>query len=330
MSPPGQSRLSTLVRDTSQRLLARVISRRCRRARRRVGIVLMYHGVATRSGDPRACLVPPLAVNVLRGHFRYFRRRFDVVSIHDLRTRLTAQAPGDRFPVALTFDDDLQSHLAFVAPLLTEFAFPATFFLTGSSLEGPCAFWWHDLEELFARGGDLWREVSREVGRRWGAAPDDVDLHTVSNTMVMMSPDERDSLARRLRELVASPPRDRGLPAPAVRELVAAGFEIGFHTKSHYHLQSLDNNALHRAMRDGAERLSAASERPLTAIAYPHGGGDLRIAAAAADAGFELGFVCGDRPVDATSHPMLLERVDGWGVSVGELAWRLARFTSTQ
>jgi peptidoglycan/xylan/chitin deacetylase (PgdA/CDA1 family) len=292
------------------------------------GVVLMYHDVAPTSGDPNRCVVPPLGIDLLRAQLDHLRRRYDVVSIHGLQERVVARAPGRRFPVALTFDDDLENHRALVAPLLSELELPATFFLTGSTLEEPQAFWWHDLNDLAARGGAAWREIAAECRRRWGSTDADVDLHALARTIEMMPPDERDSLARRLREIAGSPPRDRGLSESAVRDLVAAGYEIGFHTRAHYHLQTLDDDELHRAMREGAERLSAIAGHPLTAIAYPHGRADLRIAAAAVDAGFELGFVWSNLAVSAASHPMLMDRVDAWQPSDEAFAFRLARTIS--
>ena len=72
--------------------------------------------------------------------------------------------------------------------------------------------------------------------------------------------------------------------------------------------------------------MRAVVGRPLTTVAYPHcRPGDFRIAGAAADAGFELGFLCNERAVTRSSHPLLMERLSGWQPSLGRFAWRLAR-----
>lgn len=325
VTPTLRSRTSVLTREAALHALAGMIGQGHRYSSRRVGLVLVYHDIARSSGNLNRFRTQPLGIDDLRAHFGYLRRRYDVVSVHELGERIAVRAPGKRFPVALTFDDDLENHLSLVAPLLSELHLPATFFLTGASLDGPCAFWWHDLRELFARGDEAWREVCQEVGCKWNWASSGVDLRMLEETITAMPPHERDSLALVLRDMVGSPPRDRGLSESAVRELVAGGFEIGFHTKRHYLLQTLDAKALHQAMREGADRLSAIAGRSLTAIAYPHGPGDLRIAAAAADAGFELGFEGPRYPVEATSHPMLLGRIDvSWRTSTGDFAFGLA------
>lgn len=53
---------------------------------------------------------------------------------------MAARRPGERFRLALTFDDDLSSHHRLVAPLPREFGMPATFFPAGATLDGPVAF----------------------------------------------------------------------------------------------------------------------------------------------------------------------------------------------
>lgn len=287
----------------------------------------MYHGLAEVSGDPRRSVIAPLGVKVFRAQMRHLRRTYQVVSLDGLRDVMERRRPGDPFPVALTFDDDLESHAKFAAPILSELELPATFFLTGSSLDGPHPFYWHDLDDLYARGGTGWQEFCREVKQRWRAAGEHCDLHLVARTMSMMQPRERDLLALRLREILGTPPSDRGLLEGDVNALADGGFEIGFHTRGHYWLQVLDDETLHDQMR-GAERLSAIVGRPLRAIAYPYGPGDLRIASAAADAGFELGVVWTNTALAGPGHSLLLDRVDGAWPSAAEFAFRMARFAS--
>ena len=310
--------------DRGRRALATTIDAGSRRSGRLAGLILMYHGVAQTSDDPSRTLAPALAVEELRAHLEHLRRRYDVVPARDLQERAAARAAGDRFPVALTFDDDLESHRTLVAPLLTELGLPATFFLTGAMLDGAEAFWWQDLNVLYARGGEDWRQVCRECDRIWGPTGGGIGLKTLGDTIEMLPPEERDALAKRLREMVGAPP-EPGLSEDGVRDLAGAGFEIGWHTRAHYQLQSLDDSALRDAMTDGLERLSAVAGQRLEAIAYPYGHADLTVAAAAARAGFERGFVWSERAVDRTSHPMLLDRVDAWQPSAAAFAFRLAR-----
>jgi peptidoglycan/xylan/chitin deacetylase (PgdA/CDA1 family) len=312
--------------DVSIRALAAVIERRARRSSRRAGVALMYHDLSDDREPPRDRVVPPLSIDLLRAELEHLRANYEVVSIHDLRARVAARRPGERFPVALTFDDDLSSHHRLVAPVLGEFGMPATFFLTGATLDGPKAFWWHDLDALFVRGGEAWLRVGEAVQSTWGPTAGEVTLPVLARSVETLAPDRRDAFAQRLREILAEPPTDAGLRERDVRALATAGFEIGFHTRHHRLLQTLDDDRLDDAMREGADRLSQPAGHPLRAIAYPHcRPPDLRVAAAASAAGFELGFICNDHAVSPHSHPLLLDRVDGWRPSLGSFAMRLAR-----
>ena len=67
----------------------------------------------------------------------------------------------------------------------------------------------------------------------------------------------------------------------------------------------LDDEWLSRALEDGRERLASVAG-PLEQIAYPHGRADERVAAAAAHAGFKLGFTTEWRAVRPEDDPRLL------------------------
>lgn len=297
-------------RDAARYALAALTARRSRHSRRPAGLVLLHHDVAAASEDPRGLLTPALGVDVLREQLRHLVSHYRVVSLSELTELLKAAPRGPGLPVALTFDDDLTSHHELVAPLLTELGLPATFFLTGTTLERRSPFWWHDLQQLFRAGGEAWDGVCAEVEHRWGAPRVPLALGQVATTIEASPPAVRDPLIERLRALAASLPSEAGLPAGAVRDLVGAGFEIGFHTRAHYQLQTLSDGELDDAMRDGRQRLTEATGLPLTKIAYPHGGADLRVAAAAAAAGFESGFTVRNAPVLPDADPLLVPRVD--------------------
>jgi len=316
-------RMATGGSTLARHVVACMTEAQTKRSPRRVGAVLMYHGIAEDPEDRGQSTSPRLSLASFRTGLEHLRRSYDVVPAHELYQRIERRTRTARIPVALTFDDDLESHHSIVAPLLMELGLPASFFLTGSGLQGPPAFWWDDLDELYARGQR--REVLREAGLGADRLALKAPIGMVSKTIQMMAPERRDKLAQRLREMVGVAPREPGLSAANVRKLAADGFEIGFHTRSHYQLQTLSDHALEQALRDGLGDLAEAAGRPIVGIAYPHTGADLRVAAAAAAAGFELGFTGNNRPVRPDDHPLLTERIDAWPCTADGFAFRLAR-----
>jgi len=207
--------------------------------------------------------------------------------------------------VAITFDDDLRTHATAAMPLLTRFGLPAAFFLSGASLTGPRRFWWELLEAAAEQGVDAPAEVAlgRKIERQ-------LTLEDLAEQIGAMSPEERDEVSIRLRRVVGPDPEESGLRAQDVRALVAAGFEVGFHTLRHDALPPLDDEHLAVGLVDGRQALADAAGHEVTMLAYPHGEADRRVALAASEAGYELGFTGNPEPVTSASDPLLLGRLD--------------------
>jgi O-antigen/teichoic acid export membrane protein/peptidoglycan/xylan/chitin deacetylase (PgdA/CDA1 family) len=272
----------------------------------RAGAVIAWHRVGDPPGDPSRELVPALGTGVFKAQLRHLRRFYRVVPASELPTAARARRRGQRFPVALTFDDDLASHADVVAPLLRRGGLPAMFFLTGATLQEPTPFWWERLQ--FA--------VDERLGieRRIGAD----DIHGAALRVVESAPTERDELIAALESISAR--ADEGLRADAVRALSRGGLEVGFHTLRHPNLTRLGDEELERALLDGRELLAGIVGAPLRTIAYPHGRADARVAAAAREAGFGLGFTTRVEAVTGRSDPMLMGRIEAPFDSAGSLS----------
>ena len=291
----------------------------------RVGFAVFYHRIGDPPGDPSRELVPSLGTSLFDAQLRYLASRYRLVPASRLHEAASARRRGERFPLAITFDDDLPSHIRHAAPSLRRHRAPATFFITGASLEAPFAFWWELLQLAVDRGmgePELLAGVSTGRAPSKGSAGD--ALHAAARAIRDMDPDDRDRATARLRELAGPPPADAGMPAGQVVELLETGFEVGFHTRRHEALAGLPDSALTNAMVEGREELEAVAG-PLTAIAYPHGVADARVAAAARRAGFRSGFTGVRQAVHAASDPLLMGRIEASFASTGQLAVGLAR-----
>lgn len=284
---------------------------------RRAGIVLVYHGLAQRAPDLDRDVVPAHEVSLFEAQLRYALRRYRIVPARTILEAARSRRRGERFPLALTFDDDLASHVTTAMPVLERLGLPATFFLCGASLERPYAFWWERLQRAVELGVDLAPMSGMPTSAR-----------SLALRIEEADPRERAEAANELQRLVGDDPSDSGLRADGVRALAGAGFEIGFHTLRHDRLLPLGGDGLAAALTDGRSALEEACGSRLTSIAYPHGRGDERVAQAARAAGFELGFTGAGEPVRAGSDPMLLPRIEPAFTDVrafaGQLAWALA------
>ena len=292
--------------------IARLLVRVARFSGRGAAVALVYHRVGDPAGDPRRELVPAMGTELFAAQVRHLAAGYHLVAASELLAATRERRRGERFAVAITFDDDLSSHVDAAAPILSSAAATATFFVSGASLHGPHRFWWERLQAAFDDGLDL-----SALGLRGST------IHEVGRGIQSLPPRARDELDARLVELAGPDPKESGLRAEPLRRLAASGVEIGFHTRRHDALPALGDAELAEAMRAGRSELEDVVG-PLRTISYPHGLADARVAAAARTAGFEAGFTGVPEAVTSGSDPFLLGRVSPSYASVGELAFDVA------
>jgi peptidoglycan/xylan/chitin deacetylase (PgdA/CDA1 family) len=317
----------TILRDRVATVRAILLCWRARLSARRAGITLVYHRVGgDTSGDPSREILPALSSAVFARQLRHFRRHYRIVRAQELLDAVRSRRRGARFPVCITFDDDLATHVREALPALQQAGVTATFFVGGVSFESPHSFWWQDLQRAVDE-----RLVTADAVPQVAHADLDAALarepkaiFRVAAAIERLAPSKREEAAAVLRAAVGARAAEDPLTAADVRTLVAGGCDVGFHTLRHEALPLLDDDTLEQALRDGRDALDAVVGSRLDAISYPHGKADDRVAAAARAAGFSLGFVTGARPVTADTEPLLVPRIPP-APSPGKTALRVAR-----
>jgi peptidoglycan/xylan/chitin deacetylase (PgdA/CDA1 family) len=298
--------------------IARILERAARLSGRGLGVALVYHRIGEPPGDPRRELVPALATSLFSKQANHLVSHYRLVVSSELTTAVRERQRGQRFPVAITFDDDLASHVEIAAPVLAEVGATATFFVSGASLNDPRRFWWERLHDALARELDLSILGLERPSRKRSE-------HELGLRIQNLPPRTRDELDVKLAELLGPDPPGSGLRAELLRRLVDSGAEIGFHTRRHDQLPPLSDEELAVALHVGRRELEDVVGQPLRTISYPHGWADERVAAAARAAGFAAGFTAAARrAVTEASQPLLLSRVSPSYTSLGELAFDVA------
>jgi peptidoglycan/xylan/chitin deacetylase (PgdA/CDA1 family) len=287
--------------------------RAARRSTKSLGIALVYHRIGKPAGDPRYELVPALDTDIFEAQLDHLRENYRVVPPSRLAEATFERRPGEPFPVAITLDDDLSSHVDVAAPALRRAGLPAGFFICGASLDGPHRFWWEDLQRLADYADpDTGFDIGQEFDLTALARGVPGVIHQIAERIEQLPPQQRDELAAELRKHAGQDQEQ--LDASAVRVL-AAEFEIGFHTRRHYLLSTLDDVALRSALSEGLAELEATAGRRLTMLAYPHGKADRRVADAARNAGFGLAFTGFSVPLTAQTDLLMVGRVDASVIS---------------
>lgn len=298
------------LRERADLWRARAIDVATRLTSRRAGLALVYHRIGEPPGDRRYEIVPALGLEAFEEQLKTLRGRYRVVPASELPRAVQTRRRGERFPVALTFDDDLTSHARIAAPVLKRLSLPATFFLNGAfGSDATSAFWWEGLQravdEQALSPAALPEidpaDVTAALERRPGA------IRRLAATVEHAEPARRAAIAERLRE-AGRPGLDREFGPADVRSLTADRFEIGFHTLEHALLLLLDDAEVRRALTEGRDELAGEVGRPVTVLAYPHGKTDDRIGAAAREAGYALAYGGSGRALRPDDDEMSLPR----------------------
>jgi peptidoglycan/xylan/chitin deacetylase (PgdA/CDA1 family) len=281
---------------------------------RALGVVIVFHRVGDPPGDSQTELVPAIGVELFRAQLALLRRRYAVVPAAKLLQAASQRRRFARFPVAVTFDDDWSGHARVSLGALAESGIVATFFLNGASLEHPHAFWFDVLQRAYER--DLLGPPSA--------------IHAEAARLQELPSAQRRETVRTLLASLDAEPVDPGLRRQDVRRLVDRGHEVGFHTREHETLTTLDDDELDEALSDGLSDLEGAAGTRVAAIAYPAGRADARVLERARLAGFQRGYSTMPHPVGGESDPLWLGRVYPSSESAARLSLAIGRTLSAR
>ena len=279
-----------------------------RRTALRAGVAIVYHGFDERTGDPATDLVPAHGADLFTKQLEQLRGGYRLVRASQLAAAARTRRRGEPFPLAITFDDDLGSHVELALPLLERAGATATFFLGGR------ARWTDRLVALLEAGATPPEPV------RAGMAASEARA-----AVEALPPTDRERFELELEEAAREFEHLEGDGAALGARLAAAGHEIGFHTLAHRVLTELSDDELAAELTTGRDELAASVGGPVETIAYPFGAADGRVATAARTAGYRAGFTVAPEAVTAAADPLLLPRIDAPFEPPSRIAWHLAR-----
>jgi len=176
--------------------------------------------------------------------------------------------------LSITFDDGYEDNVSVALPILVRNGMTATFFISSGFLDG----------------GRMWNDTVIEAIRR--SPLDALDLASIGlgNHSLASIADRRSAIARVLpsvkylpckerlatvdaigRLARASLPGDLMMSTAQVRELRAAGMQIGAHTRTHPILAKLDPAQAEAEIGGGKTDLEAILDERVALFAYPNG-----------------------------------------------------------
>lgn len=284
---------------------------------------LIYHRVLA-APDPLLPGVPDVAT--FERHMRLLKRFFRVLPLSEAVRRLReGTLPGRA--LCISFDDGYADNAELALPVLARHGLPATFFIATAYLDG--GQMWNDDVIDYVRRAPSGRLDFSLAG--CGSLPGDTTaqkrqaIEQVLMQLKYLPFAERQTMAVRL---APAGPRRLMMRPDQVRQLLAAGMELGAHTHRHPILAALPDADAYADIAEGKAALEAITGQRATLFAYPNGKPDLDYTARHVEMVRELGFDAALSTVAGTagpdSDPWQLPRYTPWQQDSPRFLLRLA------
>lgn len=267
----------------------------------------------------------------------YVRRRFRLLSAHEVAEIIRS---GNPFPVRsclLTFDDGWKDNYTHAFPVLQAYKIPALIFLTTGYVGTNKRFWHERLASLLYplpfSGGQRrtvahlnWATASvEEVAQEVGSVPLRARQLVIEEITQAWKPLEESALELKIQQLEAALGHCLPANSPAmlswedVAAMAAGGIEFGSHTVSHALLDRVTAAQLEIELCGSKETLESRLGKPVEFIAYPNGNYNEAVVTASQVCGYLGGFTCevgfnvtSERPFQLKRKHVLNELSIGW------------------
>jgi peptidoglycan/xylan/chitin deacetylase (PgdA/CDA1 family) len=223
--------------------------------------VLMYHNFcASAEAGTEA-----VRVDVARRQLEYLRRRFRIVPLGNLVSRLASGTPLEKNTVALTVDDGRRNFYEFFFPLLQELRIPATFFVVTSFIRREDWIWTDKVLWLAEQPRPV-DELRRDR------------IESFFEVLNRMRPENRNAaiqaIAARMRVSLPKDPPPKYTPCSwsELREMADSGLvEIGSHSVTHPIFASLADEECWDELTASRRQIEQSLRREVKSFCFPNG-----------------------------------------------------------
>ena len=284
-----------------------------RLANRNKALILMYHRFSHFEGREATL------ARAFRSHLEYLTKHYHLVPLSRLAALL---ADGRGVPpglAAITIDDGYHDTYEVALPLLRRYQAPASLFVVTDFIDRKKWLWTDKLRFMMARTevrsldlslGDFSAriELPDAQSRQQAAAAINARLKTLPEARkeaVILD------ISRALGVALPDEPPDEFSPLSwdEVRELDAAGVEVGSHTVTHPILTRVEVRQLRHELTASKARLEEMLGRPVPLFCYPNGNYNERVVREVERAGYDVA-VSSDYGMNGlASSPLLLRRI---------------------
>ncbi|HWQ35065.1 MAG TPA: polysaccharide deacetylase family protein [Blastocatellia bacterium] len=284
-----------------------------RLANRRRALVLTYHRFSADGADRTT------SAEMFEWQLHYLTRRYQVVPLSLIADCLAQRRELPSRAVAITIDDGYRDAFEIAFPLLRKYHAPATLFAVTDFTDQKIWLWPDKARFICLHTSSQNSEIT--LGgeqRRMNLTDHEARLQAadrINDALKLLPTDEREARLSRIATMLkvalpALPPPDYSAATwEQLREMAAAGIEIGSHTVTHPILTTLEPAQLDAELRESRARLTAGLHREVKLFCYPNGDSDRRVRAAAGRAGYQCAATCEPGLIEQNSPLLALPRI---------------------
>lgn len=277
--------------------------------------ILMYHRVLP---APEALRPWDVDTRAFDWQIGLLTRWFNVLPLREAARRLREGTLPAR-AVSITFDDGYADNLTLALPVLRKHGAHATFFIATGYLDGG-RMWNDTVIEALARAPGPQLDFNSIGLDRYDIAAPAARLDALKKILAKVKylvPAERVSRSGAIAAMIGQPlPDNLMMTTTQLRELHAAGMEIGAHTVNHPILARVDDATAQREIVDSRDRLRELLGAEIPTFAYPNGRPVTDYGKQHADfvrqAGFEVAVSTAWGAARSTMDPWQLARIAPW------------------
>lgn len=259
-------------------------------ARKRKGVltIFKYHRVLP---APDA-LVREIDAATFSWQCAFLQRFYNVMTLSEGAARLQKQSLPPR-AVCITFDDGYEDNVSIALPILQRYRLPATFFVLSGFFDGTAM--WNDcvIESVRQYAGEQLDLQHMNLGMH-ATANDAQKIQCIKHILAQLKYLEMHERHERVQQLIEHCRADIPklmMSTRQLKQLHAAGMEVGGHTRNHPILSRLSPEQALLEIQQGKARLEDELSQRLLVFAYPNGQPDQDYHKAHVKMVKELGFV---------------------------------------
>lgn len=249
----------------------------------------------------------------------YLTHHYEIVPLSFIAKWL---ASGQSMPAniaAITIDDGYSDAYEIAFPLLRARNLPATVFVVTDFVDQKRWLWTDKLRYLVEHAG------ARSIEGTLDQSEFCVEFESsdsvfcaadkVNSRLKAVGDGEKEAAIARMAaafgiELPAVPPREyASVTWEQMREMSAAGIEIGSHTATHPILPNVDIEHVRRELVESRERIAAEIGRAVDLFCYPNGNYDEAVMREVERAGYRCAVTVESGLNDERTHPLMLKRI---------------------